>query len=223
MKRGLQLVVMLLAIAPVCAASDPLERIVATVNRQPLMASELDDELRFEAFQQGRPPASISAADAQAALDRLVEHELLRQQMQQFSPAADSEVEDAVRAIRGHFPSGSSDEVWKQVRAQYGFTPQQVREMVADQLQILHFIDFRLRPSLRVSRGEVERYYRETLAPKVKSRGQEPEPLAAVYSRIEEFLTEQRMNELLANWMNTLRGQSDIRIRWTPPAAGPRP
>lgn len=223
MRRVLQLVALLLVGMPVSVTAQTVERIVATVNRRPLMASELDDELRFEALQKARPATSLSAEDAQAALDRLVEHELLRQQMQQFESVTGSEVEEAVRAIRERFPQAAGDDGWRQVAAQYGLSPEQVREMVAAQLQILHFIDFRLRPSVRVYRSEVEKYYRETLTAQLKAQGHEPEPLADVYGKIEEILTEQRMDDLLADWMNTLRVQSDVRIQWTPPATDARP
>jgi hypothetical protein len=37
-------------------------------------------------------------------------------------------------------------------------------------------------------------------------------PLVEVSPKIEELLTQRRMNELLASWLHDLRSQSDIRM-----------
>lgn len=218
MRRALQLVLFLLVFSLAMTASELVESIVATVNKRPLLASELDDELRFEALEQARPLTSLTPADAKAALDRLVEQELLRQQMQSFALPSQKEVDTRIQSIRALFPQAASEEGWLSVLREYGMSASRLNELVSAQLQTLHFIDFRLRPSARVSRIEVETYYREKLVPQVQAAGATPDPYAAVSAKIQELLTQRKLDELLVNWMNSLRTQSEIRIRWTPRA-----
>jgi hypothetical protein len=73
--------VVLLAIALPARAGDVLDRIVATVNRQIILQSEWRDAVRFEAFVGGRVLDQVQATDRKAALDHLIDQELLLEQM----------------------------------------------------------------------------------------------------------------------------------------------
>ncbi|HEX8926689.1 MAG TPA: hypothetical protein VF786_12900 [Terriglobales bacterium] len=212
LRRALQLVLLLLAVATAASTAEIVERIVATVNKHPLMATDLEDEMRFEALQQKSPVASLNSQDAKAALDRLIEQELVRQQMLSVADPAPEDVAVRVKDIRALYPQAATDDGWRSVLKQYELTPADVDRLVAAQLQMMRFIELRLRPSLRVSRREVEAYYRDKFAPELRSAGHEPDPLQKVYSRIEEILIQQKLDDTLTNWMSTLRNQSDIRI-----------
>jgi hypothetical protein len=82
---------------------------------------------------------------------------------------------------------------------------------VARQLQVLRFVDLRLRPESHVAREEIEAYYRDTLIPEVRRRAGKEQSLAEVYPQIEEILRQQRMDTLLNSWLQDLRGRSNIK------------
>ena len=75
-----------LTLACRAGAAEVIDRIVATVNGHIILLSDWEDSLRYEAFSAGRPLDSITTEDRKAALDRLIDQELLREQQ----PAADS-------------------------------------------------------------------------------------------------------------------------------------
>ena len=44
-------------------AGEVIDGVIATVNRKPLLQSDWDDAVRFEAFMQQKPLASVTEAD----------------------------------------------------------------------------------------------------------------------------------------------------------------
>src|SRR5207249_9164497 len=68
------------SILPACA-TDIVDRIVATVNGHIILQSDWEDEIRYEAFINGRTLSSLTPATRKASLDRLIDQELLREQI----------------------------------------------------------------------------------------------------------------------------------------------
>ena len=114
--------------------------------------------------------------------------------MQGTLPAADSEVETRIADMRAAWHMEKDDAKWTATLEQLRISPEELRELVANQIEILRFMEFRVRPLVRVSRQEVEEYYNATLAPQVRAQGQTPEPVEQLRSKIRELLVEQKMN-----------------------------
>ncbi len=70
-----------LALASSVGAAEVIDRIVATVNGHIILQSDWEDSLRYEAFSSGRPLDRLTADDRKAALDHLIDQELLREQL----------------------------------------------------------------------------------------------------------------------------------------------
>jgi hypothetical protein len=81
---------------------------------------------------------------------------------------------------------------------------------VAAELEQLQLVDLRFRPSIQVSSSDVEKYYREEIVPKLPPSG--PLSLNDASPKIKEILIQQKINQLLNSWLDTLRSQSQIRI-----------
>ncbi len=189
---------------------ETLDRVIATVNHTPVLQSEWEDSLRFEAFLQGRPPQSFSAEERLASLNRLVDRVLLLEQMQaDYSPSRE-EVAARLHEIRNQLAGAESDVAWHSLLERYGMTEAGLRGAVENQMKILRFVDLRLRPSVRVTRDDIQKYYDETLVPQLKKAGVEPQPLEKLTPRIRELLAQQRMEGVLEDWLGNLRSQSEI-------------
>jgi hypothetical protein len=227
MPRRLQLVFALVAAlwcvpAGAAEAGEIIERIVVTVNNRVILQSDLDDEVRIEAFLNNKPVGSISDADRSAALSRLIDRALIDQQADEVNlrRATDEEVAQQVRQIRSQHPAGARDDTWQQALRAYGLDESDVAARVRTQLDEMRFIDQRFRPAVRISLGEVQRYYRNQFLPEMQKAGAEPRPLKEVQPQIEEVLTQERLNNMLSNFLQTLRGQASINYRgMTPPTA----
>jgi hypothetical protein len=203
----------LLVLASFCQAQ-VVDRMVAVVNKHVILESELDQAARVEFLLQGKPvgDGKFTRKDAQAVLDRLVDQALLDQQIinQAVLDPTPAELSDQIKEVRKQVPEAATDEGWKSVLTRYGLTEQDIAEQLTSQSRILRFVDLRFRGLVRVGKDAVDTYYQDKLLPELRKRGA-PEPkLSEVSDRIENVLVEQRIDELLADWLQTLRSQAHI-------------
>ena len=92
----------------------------------------------------------------------------------------------------------------------YGVTEQDVGTQLLSQVRILQFIDLRFRGLVTVDKAAVTSYYQEKLLPALRKQGAPEPPLDQVSGKIEKIVAEQRIDELLADWLQTLRSQAHI-------------
>lgn len=194
-------------------AGELLDRVVATVNGHIILQSDWEDELRYEAFMEARSPEQISGADQKAALDRLIDQELLREQMRtsEIQPASDQEVTAQEEAVRGRYPDARTEQVWQAELARYGITFAGLQQRIALQLNLDRLIDTRLRPNVNIDAPTIESYYNKELLPQLKESGGKEVTLAEVRPQIRELLTQRQVSQLLTAWLQNLRATSEIR------------
>jgi len=203
----------------VALAGELADRIVATVNDEPVLDSDVWDAVRVEALMQGRAAAEISMADFRAAMDRLIDRTLIRQQMTNGQVPPVPQVESRLAQVRASFPEAKSEAAWQEILAAYGVREQELRKSVEEQVQLMQFVDARLRHMVRVSGREVESYYNEKLLPELSGKGAAVEPLDNVRSEIYELLLQEKIDAQLNAWLAGLREQGRVRI--LRPASGP--
>jgi hypothetical protein len=194
------------------AQAQVVDRMVAVVNKRVILESELDQTTRVEFLLQGKPIGTLTQADRAAVLERLIDRALLDQQIVNPAMLDPTPVELAakIKEIRSSMPGASADERWNAVLAGYGLMQQDVEEQLTSQFRILRFIDLRFRGLVRVEKDAITAYYQDRFLPEVRKRnGAEPK-LSEVSDRIEQILAEQRIDDLLGNWLKTLRAQAHI-------------
>ena len=201
-----------------------IDRIVATVNGHIILLSDWEDSLRYEAFSGGRPLDRITAEDRKAALDRLIDQELLREQQ----PAADAphaspeEVAQRVAEIRKQYPEAETELGWRALLDKYRLSEETLKNHVAMELDLMRLVDARLRPSVTVDSKSIESYYNQELLPQLRQSGAQSVPLAEVTGKIKELLTQKKISQLLTAWLQNLRAGSQIRAEALTPASGGR-
>ncbi len=214
-KKSLFLIctVVLMAIALPAQAGDVLDRIVATVNNHIILQSEWQDAVRYEAFVAGRPLDQVQDPDRKAALDHLIDQELLREQMRSsgFPHAATEDVEKSIQEIRKRYPGADTEAAWQAALRRYGLTENELKKRVALQVDLMGLVDARLRPNVIIDSKSIESYYNQELLPQLRQSGAEQVPLAEVTPKIKELLTQQKMNLMLVAWLQDLRSGSEIR------------
>jgi parvulin-like peptidyl-prolyl isomerase len=202
--------VLLVAVGGVAQVVD---RIVAVVNKQVILQSELEQAADVEFLLQGKSLDQLTSADLQAVLDRLIDQDLLQQQIvnrETFEPTQE-EVATRIREMRANIPGAIDDEKWKAMIATYGVTLEDVQLQVRTQILILKLIDIRFRNLAHVDSTAVSDYYQQKLLPELRKQGAPEPPLSQVSDKIEKILTEQRIDDLLNSWLQTLRSQAHIR------------
>jgi peptidyl-prolyl cis-trans isomerase SurA len=208
----------LLAAALPSGAADVLDRIVATVNGRIILQSDWDAAIRYAVLVDGGPPAQIALEDHKAALDRLIDQELLEEQVRssEVRHASDEEVTQRVEEIRKQYPEAQADHDWHSLLTRYGLTEEELRRQVARQLDLSRLVDVRLRPGVDVDAQTIESYYNQELLPQLRQSGAKEVPLAEASPKIKELLTQQKVNQLLVAWLQNLRSGSEIQTE-TPP------
>lgn len=205
---------LLLMTSPV-HASDIVDRIAATVNGHAILQSDWEDALHYEAFIAGHSPEQLTSAERKAALDRLIDQELLRQQIRSsdFQHASDQEIAVRVQEIRRQYPGADSDSGWQAALTRYGLTQQELKNRVALQLDLLRLVDARLRPTVQIDSKSIESYYNQELLPQLRQSGAQQIPLAQASPKIKELLTQRKIDQLLIVWLQTLRTGGEIRTQ----------
>jgi len=202
-------------------SAEVIDRIVATVNGRVILQSDWDEALCYEALLTNRNLAQFADDDRRAVLDRLIDQELLREQMKSadFLHATDAEVTARVAEARKQYAQAASDEGWKALLAGYELTEKDLFAHVRQQIDVMRLVDARLRPAVQVDSRSIEAYYRDQFVPKLKQAGASEVPLAEVSGKIRELLTEEKVSELLISWLQTLRSESQVHLPGVSPSS----
>jgi hypothetical protein len=195
-----------------------LDQVVAVVNNQAILASDVDDEIRLSVLDPGR--TGLGVLTPKRALEQLISRALIQQQIRQEDEQAAEPAQDEIDArlaeIRKEVPACvhlncATDEGWKAFLAERGLTAQRVQRYLRRRIQVLRFIEERFRQGIRISPEEIQTYYRETLLPQY-APGEAIPPLGQVSPRIEEILLQQQVNALFDDWLKNLRKQGDVEV-----------
>ncbi|MBM3796879.1 MAG: hypothetical protein FJW31_23170 [Acidobacteria bacterium] len=196
MRRGALLFLLVAA-----ARGEVLDCVVATVGRQAITRSAVEEQLRIMSFLNAEAAADTSAAAKHRTLERLIDVALIRREM---------EISRYVAAPPGNPPKLSSQEL-----AARGLDEAAVKRHLELQAQTLRFVEVRFRPGSSVTDGELEAYYREKYLPEWQraNPGKSPVPeLDDVRDRIEAVLLEQRIDQAMEAWLQEARRQ--VRVRY---------
>ena len=187
-----------------------IDRVVTNVNGHVVLQSDWEQEVAFEAFANARDPDSFTSAERNAALNRLIDRELLREQLRPSQPAPLEQVAARVAEVRKLHPDCTTDDGWRAKLQRYGLTQSALEKRFAEQIQLMRLVEDRLRPSIQIDQQAVETYYHDQLLPDMKRAGSVAAPLTEVFGRIKDLLAERKMNELLSGWLASLRSGSHI-------------
>ncbi len=225
MRRALQLVLVAALLGAACLA-ETVDRIVVVVNRRIILASEWDQAVRFEALADHKDLKTLTAVDCAHSLDRLIDQQLLEQQIANttYQPATPAELAQAVASVRQQILPNGTEEQWHALIRSYGLTDEDVEERVRVVLDIERFIDLRFRPNIHIDPRTIDAYYRNTLVPQIEAEHGQMLSLKDATPKIEETLVQQRIDEGLSEYLKTLRSQSHIqRMTAPPPREGQAP
>lgn len=200
------------------AAGEVIDRIVATVNSHIILQSDWNDALRYEALLSARSLRDFTEEDRRAVLDRLIDQELLVEQMKSalFRRASEVEAAAQVAQTRSLYPEAATDDGWKAVLAGFGLTEKELVSHVQQQMDLMRLVDAHLRPTVQIDSKSVEAYYRDQFVPQLKQTGAGEVPLAEASAKIRELLTEEKVSELMVAWLHSLRSESKVNVPGAP-------
>lgn len=191
------------------ANADLIDRVAVAVENAVITESEILRQIRLTAFLNGQKPDFSSDAKRTTA-ERLVEQALIRREigLSRYLPDSAENKPDLYAQFREKF---GSDAAWNAALREYNITDAEVRDAFRWQVTLLDFIDQRFRPGIQVSDEDIRDYYDTQVA---KPTTPEAAPsFEESRARIEQILTEERVNSALDRWLGQARTQLRIRYK----------
>lgn len=194
-----------------------LDSVVAIIDGDVLLASDIGEEIRFAAF---LPYTVATASNTRVnAAERLIDRTLIlhQERLQPGPPVTDKDVDRRIAELRKEIPACAryqceTDAGWQKYLSDHGFTEDEVREQWRERLEILAYIEMRFRAGIKIGKPEIDAYYEKELLPQFQKEGAPAPSVDSVSPRIEEILLQRKVSQLLFDWLKSLREQGSVHI-----------
>lgn len=203
MMRVLFAAALTLATVTVSGAQEVVDRIVARVENDIILLSDLQALARYQELLDGK-----SESDAQL-LDRLIDQWIVRTEadVAHFLPPSEAEIERGLDRLKKSFPS---PEEFEERKIKDRLSDADIRRMTISQLYLSNYLDSRFRPSVQIDEKQIEDFYQTAVIPRAKARGEEPPALDAARDAIQEALVQQGINEQADRWLKESRARLHV-------------
>ena len=180
-----------------------IDRIAISVGNQVITESQVDQEIRITAFL-NHEKLDFSIAERKKAAGRLIEQALVKRDLE-LSRYPMPSPDDAEAALKDAKRIYASESLYQQMLREYGISEDALKRRLLWQLILLRFVDFRFRPGIQIPEADVKTYYDKELA-KWKQQGIQPVPtLEDAQAKIDEILTQNRIDQALDTWLAETR------------------
>lgn len=119
-----------------------------------------------------------------------------------FPLASHEDIDRAYAEFVKQFPSPQE---FQARCAAVGVSESAVRRILAQQLFLSRFLDYRFRPAAQVDDAQVEKFYKEEFVPQLTAKNQAVPPLEDVEDTIREVLVQRAINDRAAKWLDETR------------------
>jgi hypothetical protein len=176
------------------ASQETVDRIVARVENDIILWSDVRALSRYQQFLDGK-----SETDAQI-LERLIDQWVVRTEadVSRFPRPSDAEIERGLERLRKSFTSAEEYEARKK---QNGLSDAEIRDMVAAQAYLSNYLDSRFRAGVQIDPKTIDDFYEKSIVPRAKARRQEPPPLDEARELIQEALVQRGINDQADQWL----------------------
>lgn len=186
---------------------EPVDRILAVVDDDPILASEVEQILAFGIVKP--EDDEDERATQRRALDFLIEERLRFHEVDRFGFAdvpidlVDGEFNRLQKRIGG---AAKFDRALERL----GLDEQGARQVLARQVMVWVYVEERLGARIFVGLEDIRQYYDEELVPQLVDGGKEVPPIEEVREAIRTLLREQRKTDELERWTTELLQEADI-------------
>jgi hypothetical protein len=194
---------LVLAAAPFLRAQEVVDRIVARVENDIILLSDVRELEEYQQLLDGKSEAES------AIVDRLIDQWIVRSeaQLSRFPEPKDEEIDREVARVVKSFSSPAEYEARKK---QSGLSDAEVRKIVATQLFLSNYLDSRFRPSAQIDEKAIEDFYKNAVVPRAKARGQEAPTLDASRDIIQDALVQSDITAQADRWLKETRDRLHV-------------
>ena len=191
-----------------------LDRVVAIVNDDVILDSDVNEELRLQAFDPYRTRSELSPT---RAIERLINRALILQQLklQPEEQPSDAEVNRQIDQLRSDIPACTQYQCktkagWNRFLTDHGFTEASFFTRWKERMTVLSFIEDRFEMGVAIKPEQIQTYYEKTLLPEYQRAHAQAPKLDAISDQIREVLLQQQISNLLQDWLKSLRAQGSV-------------
>lgn len=182
---------------------EAIDRIVARVDTDIILLSDVRELSRYQQFVDGKPQTDPEI------LDRLIDQWMVRQEAKAalFPVPSDEDVNRSLERLKRSF---SSPEAFEERKKQSGLGDADVRRMLRSQLYLSNYLDSRFRASIQIDDKAIQDFYTTRVVPRAESRGQTPPTLDAARDFIQEALVQRAINDQADKWLKESRARLHV-------------
>jgi parvulin-like peptidyl-prolyl isomerase len=182
-----------------------IDRIVARIEGDIILLSQVRELGAFQQLVEGK------AESDDRLLDELIEQWIVQTEATQsrFPQPAQSEVDRELGRLVAKF---GSPEAYAAKLRELGLSAEQVRELLARQIYVERYIDYKFRPSVQIKSEDIQNYYQKELLPELVKTHQAAPRLADVEGEIREVLTQRAITELAIKWLDDTKSRLKIEV-----------
>ncbi len=191
--------------APAAGDAQSVDGVAARIEDDVLLESEVRELGAFQQLVDG------SAKPRTDRIRELADQWIVRGEIEaaKYPGPSAADVDRAYAQLAAQF---SSPEEFAKRCAEAGLTEAAVRRMLAQQLHLSRFLDYRFRPAAQIDDKQVDAYYRDEFSPQLKARNQSIPPLADVEDTIREVLIQRAISDRATQWLDDTRSRLKIDI-----------
>lgn len=187
----------------VSLAQEVVDRIVARVDTDIILLSDVRELAQWQQFVDGK-----SETDAEI-LDRLIDQWMVRAEAKAALFPLPS-TEDVNRSLERLKRSFSSPVEYEDRKKQSGLSDEDVLRMLRSQLYLSNYLDSRFRASIQIDEEAIQDFYKTRVVPRARSRGQTPPTLDAARDFIQEALVQRAINVQADKWLKESRSRLHV-------------
>jgi peptidyl-prolyl cis-trans isomerase SurA len=199
------------------AGAVPIDRVVAIVNGDLVLESDVDEERRFAVFQPYSLP--VGSFSRSQAIERLIDRTLILQQsrVQPEKPLTDAQVTANLADVRKDILACKeykceTEAGWQAFLKANGFTEVELTRLWRLRMETLAFIERRFRAGISISDADAREYYTKTLLPQYAERKSPAPKFDAISDRIREILLQEQVSKLLDDWLKELKASGNVKM-----------
>lgn len=194
-----------------------LDSVVAIINGDVILESDVEAERRFESLQLLAAGENTDARAAQHLITRTLILQQMKEQDQASPDITNADVDKFVDELKKQQPGCAHGQCataaeWATYLSNRGLSPEEVKQRWRERLVILNYVNLRFRQGIRIPASEVQAYYDKNLVPQFQAKHQAAPAIKQLKPRIEEILLQQAVSTQMDDWESMLRQEGSVQI-----------
>jgi len=194
-----------------------LDSVVAIINGDVLLQSDVEQERRFESLQLLPATENTEVRAAEHLITRTLILQQMKAQNQTPPNITSADTDKFIAELKKQLPGCvaahcQTDAGWASYLQERGMAPADVAMRWRQRLVILDYLNQRFRTGIRIPTDQVQAYYDKTLVPQFAAKHEKPPAVKALRPRIEEILLQEQVTKQIDDWEATLRQEGSVQI-----------